>query len=166
VNSVEGFPRNQPLRPRIGQRPMTSKTGPHKQLTDNSPEEIWNELVSRAFELPDIERGKSSVSLADSIAGLLLNSPQRHGEWSLAFTGNVEPFHVHGMTDASIHLVLPSTRAREIFLRGWGEPHTFADFDTQVLIYAPRDESEILVALQLIRESRDFALESLAGVFK
>jgi Family of unknown function (DUF5519) len=145
---------------------MTSKTGPHKQLTDNSPEEIWNELVSRAFDLPEIERGNSSVSLADTIAGLLPNSPQKHGEWSLAVTGNVEPFHIHGMSDASIHLVLPSMRAREIYMCGWGEPHTYADFDTQVMIYAPRDENEILVALQLIRESRDFALESLARLFK
>ena len=93
----------QKLRNRDGERPDTSKEGPHTQLTQNTSPSIWGEFVAKAFSIEEIARGHSTVSMADSMAGLLLDLPKVHGSWSLAVEGRVEPFHIHGVKDTSIH---------------------------------------------------------------
>jgi len=95
--------------------------------------------------------------MADSMAGLLLDAENNHGPWSLATDGNIEAFHIHGVTDTGIHAVLPSMRAKVVIEKGWGEPHTYADFDTQIMFYAPRDEDEIDLIVGLLGESVHFA---------
>lgn len=147
---------------RNGERPDTSKEGPHAQLTQSASPSFWGEFVARAFAIEGITQGHSTVSMADSMAGLLLDLPQEHGYWSLAVDGRVEPFHIHGVKDTSIHIVLASARAKEACKKGWGEPHTYADFDTQIMIYAPRNEEEIEVIVGLLEESVQFVRASLA----
>jgi hypothetical protein len=98
--------------------------------------------------------------MADSMAGLLLGLPKQHGAWSLATEGPVEAFHIHGVTDTSIHAVLPSERAKEAIEKGRGEPHTYADFDTQIMLYAPRNDDEIATVVALLRECVQFATSS------
>ena len=151
----------QELRDRAGERPDTSKEGPHAQLTQNASPSVWGEFVAKAFAIEGITQGHSTVSMADSMAGLLLDLPKEHGAWSLAVEGRVEPFHIHGVKDTSIHAVLPPARAKEVCNKGWGEPHTYADFETQIMIYAPRNEEEIDVIVGLLEESVLFARTSL-----
>lgn len=148
---------------RSGERPQTSKEGPHAQLTQNASPSHWGELVAKAFAIAEVRQGHSSVSMADSMAGLLVDRPKEHGAWSLAATGWVEPFHIHGVKDTSIHAVLPVERAKEVVAKGWGEPHTYADFETQIMIYAPRNESEIELIAGLLEESVEFAAASISG---
>ena len=105
-----------------------------------------------------VSEGRSSISMADSRALLLPELAREHGEWSLATSGSIEPAHVHGVTDTSVHLCLPVERAREVCATGWGEPHPYADYETQMMVYAPRDAGELNVVLGLIRESVAFAL--------
>ena len=149
------------LHARSGDKPETSKEGPHSQLTQKASPAIWGQLVAKAFAIPGVKQGHSRVSMADSMAGLLVELPQIHGAWSLATDGPVEVFHVHGVTDTSIHVVLPSERASEVIGKGWGEPHTYADFDTQIMLYAPRDEEEIDLIVGLLGESVHFASATL-----
>jgi hypothetical protein len=101
--------------------------------------------------------------MADSMAGLLLGLPKQHGAWSLATDGSVEAFHIHGVTDASIHAVLFSERAKEVLDTGWRELHAYADFDTQIMLYAPRNEEEIDIVVGLLRESIEFVKSSLVN---
>ena len=96
--------------------------------------------------------------MADSRALLLPELAREHGEWPLATSDPLEPAHGHGVTDTSVHLCLPVERAREVCATGWGEPHPYADYETQVMVYAPRDVGELDVVLGLIRESVAFAL--------
>jgi hypothetical protein len=110
-----------------------------------------------------VKQGHSRVSMADSMAALMAGLAQEHGAWSLATEGAVEVFHIHGVKDTSIHAVLPPDRAREVIEKGWGEPHTYADFETQLMLYAPRDEDEIEVIAGLLRESAAFATQALTG---
>jgi hypothetical protein len=142
---------------RQGERPSTSNVGPHSQLTLNASPAIWGQLVAKAFSIQGVTQGHSRVSMADSMAGLLVGLPQEHGPWSLATEGPVEVFHIHGVKDTSIHAVLPSDRAREVVDKGWGEPHTYADFETQVMLFAPRDLDEIQVIAGLLAEGVHFA---------
>jgi phospholipase/carboxylesterase len=50
-------------------------------------------------------------------------------------------------------------RAQEVCELGWGEPHQFADFGTEIMVYGPRDESEIEIVLGFIGESIAYARE-------
>ena len=97
------------------------------------------------------------------MAGLLIDLPKVHGPWSLATSGYVEAFHVHGVRDTSIHAVLPSELAKEACEKGWGEPHTYADFDTQIMLYAPRNEDEILRITEFLILGKEFALACFEG---
>ena len=142
---------------RLGGPPDTSKEGPHQQLTECATSELWSELVSTCFEIEGVSPGRSTISMPDSKALLLKNLPKEHGPWSLAVEGWVEPVHIHGVLDTSIHAVLPPLRAAEVIAKGWGEKHPYADFDTQLMIYAPRDQVELRVIAQLVNESVDFA---------
>jgi phospholipase/carboxylesterase len=155
MNTVENLPT------RSGERPETSKEGPHSQRTQNASPSIWGELVAKAFAIEGVTQGHSRVSMADSMAGLVLGLPKEHGAWSLATDGPIEAFHIHGVTDTSIHAVLPTERAKEVIEKGWGEPHTYADFDTQIMLYAPRNQEETKIIVALLTESVEFSTDSV-----
>ena len=55
-------------------------------------------------------------------------------------------------------------RALQVFDTGWGEPHAYADSDTQIMLYAPRNEEEIDIIDGLLRESIEFVKSSLVNV--
>jgi len=147
------------LRRRAGQRPTVSADGPQTQLSQQSPPELWGRLVARTFARADVEEGHSQVSPASSRAVFLRElTEERIPETSLAHGMRLEPVHLHGVADTSIHLCLPAGRAREVIALGWAEPHQYGDFGTEVLVYGPRDDSELDAVLGLIGESLAFAL--------
>jgi allantoinase len=153
-----------PLRPRTGQRPSVSTDGPQTQLDQRSSPELWGHLVAAAFALPHVIEASSSVSPASSRALLfddlrVVSLP----ESSLAPEGPLEPVHLHGIHDTSVHLVLPRDRAAEVIDAGWAEAHQYGDFGTEVLVYGPRDADELAVIIGVIRESLAFAREANAG---
>ena len=81
----------------------------------------------------------------------------RAPETSLSTKEPLEPVHIHGVTDTSTHLCLPTQRANEVCEVGWGEIHPFGDFRTEIMVYGPRDEEELEVVLSIIEESLYFA---------
>ncbi|WP_348004211.1 hypothetical protein [Pseudolysinimonas sp.] len=143
---------------RSGNGPTLSREGPQRQLDQQSPPEFWGRLVAAVFELPGVEEGHSQVSPASSRAVFLTQrieelSPER----SLAPGDRLEPVHLHGVHDTSVHLVLPSERGAELVQLGWAVPHQYAEFGTEFLIYGPRDEAELGIVIDIIRESLSFA---------
>jgi hypothetical protein len=151
--NVELAPRNMP-------RPTTSMEGPHRQLDGQSSAEVWRGLVAQASALPHVETGRSQVSPASSIALFFNDLDTANVESTNLSPGNrLEPVHIHGVEDTSTHLCLPLERAREVCDLGWGEPHPYGDFGTEIMIYGPQDEEELAVALGLIEESLSFARE-------
>lgn len=143
---------------RAGERPVVSTVGPQTQLSQQSPPELWGRLVARTFARPDVEEGHSQVSPAASRAVFLREQrEERRPETSLAPGRRLEPVHLHGVADTSIHLCLPAGRARNVIDLGWGEPHQYGDFGTELLVYGPRDEAELEIVLGLIDESLAFA---------
>ncbi|MEY9891637.1 hypothetical protein ABIA31_005305 [Catenulispora sp. MAP5-51] len=144
--------------PRPGTRPATSDQGPHRQLDQNAGPALWGEMVARTFALPGVVEGHSQVSPADSRAVFLADQPaERSPETSLAPGKRLEPVHVHGVTDTSVHLVLPAGRGARLVELGWAEPHQFGDFGTEYMVYGPRTEAEVAIVLSIIRESLAFA---------
>jgi hypothetical protein len=82
---------------------------------------------------------------------------ERSPETSLAPGRRLEPVHLHGVGDTSVHLVLPAGRGARLVELGWAEPHQFADFGTEFMVYGPRDHDELEVLLSIIEESLAFA---------
>jgi hypothetical protein len=143
---------------RAGERPLVSTDGPQTQLTQQSAPAIWGQLVARTFELKGVAEGHSQVSPASSRAVFVVDmETERAPETSLAPGQRLEPVHLHGVHDTSFHLCLPSERGKELDELGWLEPHQYADFDTEFLVYGPRDENELDFALALVEESLSFA---------
>jgi len=144
--------------PRRGSVPTTSTEGPHRQVDQLAPPDLWGRLVAAVFALPDVVEGHSQVSPASSRAVFLTDrevevSPDR----SLAPGQRLEPVHLHGVDDTSVHLVLPEDRGRALVHLGWAEPHGYADFGTEFMVYGPRDDDELATVVGIVQESLAFA---------
>lgn len=143
---------------RRGERPLTSTEGPQTQLSQQSSPELWGRLVARTFALANVVEGQSQVSPASSRAVFLADMlRERAPETSLAPGRRLEPVHLHGVHDTSIHVCLPLIRGAELTELGWAEPHQYEDFGTEFLIYGPRTAKELDFVLSVIEESIRFA---------
>ncbi len=132
--------------------------GPQTQLSQQSSPALWGQLVARTFELDSVVEGHSQVSPASSRAVFLADMVEEHSsETSLAPGKLLEPVHLHGVHDTSVHLCLPAKRGAELTELGWGEPHQFEDFGTEFMIYGPRNEVELEFVVSFIGESVSFA---------
>jgi hypothetical protein len=146
------------LHPRPGQRPDVSIEGPQRQLTQCATPELWGMLVSRVFAFPGVVEGHSQVSPASSRAVFFEpDLPERMPETSLAPGQRLEPAHLHGVDDTSIHLCLPRDRAIALVDLGWGQMHAYGDYGTELLVYGPRSDVELDTVLSIIEESLAFA---------
>lgn len=127
-------------------------------MSQHASPALWGELVWKATRFEGVVEGRSAVSPTDSRALLLADHQAIIApETSLSPRDPLEPVHIHGVTDTSLHLCLPVKRANEICELGWGEVHPFGDFGTEVMVYGPRDNEELEIILSIIEESLNFA---------
>jgi len=147
------------LPPRAGERPETTSTNPHQQQSQNPGPEVYELLLSKAFDFPDVERRPSTISVPGAQA--LWLSEEVAGGCPEAFLIGREFAHVHPPYDGSMHMMLPPEAVEELVAKGWGEPHPMARRGlippTAVMVYAPRDAAEVETVLELIATSYRFA---------
>lgn len=144
--------------PRTGDRPATSTDGPQRQLSQRASPELWGRLAASVFELDGVTEGHSQVSPASSRAVFLEGlEVEREPSTSLAPGARLEPIHLHGVDDTSLHLCLPALRGQQLTELGWAEPHQYEDFGTEFLVYGPRTSDEIAVVVSIVEESLAFA---------
>ncbi|MDH6236785.1 luciferase family protein [Cryobacterium sp. CG_9.6] len=145
-------------KPRLGFRPRVSTEGPQRQLSEKSRPELWGQLVAGIFSLPGVQERHSQVSPPTSRGVFLTDlASERSAETSLAPGQRLEPVHVHGVDDTSIHVCLPAERGHRLTELGWAEPHQYGDTGCEFLIYGPRTTAELEVVLTIVAESLDFA---------
>lgn len=114
--------------------------------------------MARVFALDGVREGHSQVSPASSRAVFLEGmEEERAPETNLAPGRRLEPVHLHGVTDTSVHLVLPHKRGEELVALGWAEAHRYEDFGTEFMIYGPRDAAEVDAVVSVVEESIAFA---------
>lgn len=119
---------------------------------------MWGRLVATVFSLPGTLEGRSQVSPISSRAVFLADHEVEHAPGtSLAPGQRLEPVHLHGFDDTSVHLCLPSERGRELVELGWAEPHRFEEFGTEFMVYGPRSSDEVAIVTALVEESLRFA---------
>ena len=157
----------QVLPPRTGPRPRTHKGLPHKQLNQQPRDDtIRAQLAKRLVALEGIAEAPSGISVPGARALVM-----RDGTTAppAAFMIGREFAHLHPPPDYSLHITLPAGRAPEVIQAGWAEFHPLVEEGqlppTVVMVYAPRDETELSVVSSLVRESYQFArgLEPVAG---
>jgi hypothetical protein len=145
---------------RAGDRPRTTPTNPHTQL-DQQPNDpaLTEELARRVFSLPGVVERPSRISVPGARA-LTLAPGEPTGPVE-AFLIDREFAHLHPSPDHSLHAMLPPEVARQAVGAGWAEVHPVARLGlippTAVMLYAPRDETELTVVETLVRASHAFA---------
>lgn len=148
-----------PARP--GSRPRTTRATPHSQL-DQQPSDrrFADTLIDRFLALRPRARETASGISVPGARALVLAEVDKLGP-PAAFLVGREFAHVHPTPDASLHLALPVELARAAQDLGWAEPHLLAGTgnvpETVVMVYAPRDEDEADVVLDLLLASHAFA---------
>jgi Family of unknown function (DUF5519) len=132
---------------------------PHQQLDQTAPPSLQEALWRRMTKLDGVRAGGSGVSLPQTRA-LHLDPQIAHGP-SDAFMVGTEFAHLHGEGDGSLHLMLPQHDAALAIAKGWAEPHPLAlrgiAPHTLVMVYGPRDDSELKTIWRLIEASYEFA---------
>jgi len=114
--------------------------------------------VARVFALPGVVEGHSQVSPASSRAVFLVEQAvELSPETSLAPGRRLEPVHLHGVDDTSVHLALPVERGGRLVELGWAEPHQYADYGTELMVYGPRTQRELDIVVSFVEESLAFA---------
>jgi luciferase-like monooxygenase len=153
----------QALPRRRGPRPRTTPTNPHTQLDQQPPAaaagSLRAALAEALFALPDVREAPSAVSVPGARA-LWLAPPAARGPRE-AFLVGTEFAHLHPAPDWSLHAALPPALAEEAIAHGWAEVHPMARLGVVapnvVMLYAPRDENEAQVVLELVRAGHAFA---------
>jgi phospholipase/carboxylesterase len=133
-------------------RPTREERKPHKQLTQNAPGDLQEELLERVRQLTNVSIGDSLVSVPGARAFHLFEESARGPRE--AFQAGREFAHLHPAEDGSLHMTLPPGLYAEVLATGWGEPHPLSG---TMLVWGPRDTDELEVVWRLVKSSYAYA---------
>lgn len=152
---------------RRGPRPETTPTNPHMQLDQLPPARVLAGLTELLFQLRGVREQPSAISVPGARA-LWLEPNDARGPREAFLVGR-EVAHLHPPPEGSLHAALPPPLAAEAIERGWAETHPIARLGlipaNVVLLYAPRDDAEVAVVLELVRAALAFARGDLRENF-
>lgn len=144
---------------RAGPRPRTDLRLPHTQIDQLAPHPLRRQLSLAMLEalsrLGDVSIGHS-LRAPPGTLGLFLDPGCGCGG-ERAFLLGREFAHVHIEDDGSLHATIAEPLRTKAMEAGWAEPHPIAGQPTvspdTVMIYAPRDEQEAHVIVNLVTSS-------------
>jgi hypothetical protein len=133
-------------------------------------EEVKHKLLDRFAKLGNHVQEKGLVEVRTSRlerhhdAYFVSKTRQWH---SVAEATGGEIAHIHDGKDNSIHVVLHPADCKAVLDAGWGQRHAFSGVNTKrilgfalpvnyVLIYAPRDDAEVDVAIAIVKAAIAF----------
>lgn len=152
---------------RAGPKPTTTPRTPHMQLDQIAPAGMHHRIIGLGRELSEVSLGHSAVSFPDTTAFLLSPSAARGGTPEAFMAPGYEFAHVHAPREGSLHMCLPMQVLKEVYAKGWGEPHPVAGKfgfpSTIAMIYGPRDAGEFATVADLLRTSYAFATGSVSS---
>jgi phospholipase/carboxylesterase len=143
---------------RFGPRPRSNEALPFRQLDQFPPAELQQRLVDLCLRLPGVRSRQSRVATPLSRA-LCLADGYAFGPPD-AFIDGREFCHIHPLPEGSIHLMLPSEEIESVVALGWAERHPVQHLNVLhnlVMVYGPRDRSELDIVFSLVERSCRFA---------
>lgn len=122
---------------------------------------MHSRLIGIAQSFANVRMGKSAVSFPETTAFLLSPTIGNNSPPEAFMAQGYEFAHLHAQNDGSLHMCLPVTSLKEVYAKGWGEPHPIAGKfgfpKTIAMIFGPRDEGEFATVAGLLQMSYDFA---------
>ena len=141
---------------RTGERPTTGDALPHLQITDNSSNELYDQLADWLFNLDHIEERPTIISVRGARAAWIKDD-YPNANYDVLQIGHefthIHPLDIYG--GGSQHLSLEREDCETVIAKGWGEYHpmdSVAFPDKQyghIMVYAPRNEQELEVIKQI-----------------
>lgn len=144
---------------RSGARPDVSWSIPQEQRSDNSPRQIQEQLFSRVTALPGVATRQSAISVPGARGFMVERGPGAPLDAFLVPQAG-EFAHLHPGYDGSLHLALPPALTRDAIAKGWAVAHPLAGIRLargMVMIYGPRNTSELDVVTGIVQTSHAFA---------
>ncbi len=146
------------LQPRTGLRPITRRI-PHLQLEQWPVPTLIEKLSDLVLDLAHVKQRESRLTDKDTKAIYLTGDFSRSP--ANAFIDDHEFCHLHPPPEGGVHLTLPQPLRDQAIALGWAEYHPLSGVemisDSLVLVYAPRDEPELRIAIELVTASYRFA---------
>lgn len=157
-------------RPRLGPHPV-----PQRQLDQLPNDEVRQKLIERfqALGKRAVEHGLIEIRQSrferQHDAFFVAKDRQWH---AIAEETGGEITHVHAGLDGSIHVTLHPSDCKAVIEAGWAQRHAFSGVKVlkkvagftlpinYVLIYAPRNDAEIDVAMAIVKSSIGFMTDS------
>ena len=146
------------LPPRDGDHPEIGQQPPQLQFSDLGSEDIRLALHQWAFStFPNVEEHDTLISVPTTRALWLDEKVSVAHDDAFMPAGHSREFcHLH--QDGSFHAVLDVSVENEILIKQWGVRHMYYDRGVkEVLVYAPRNEKELIIAKKIIVESYRYA---------
>jgi len=144
---------------RRGSPPITRRIPSHLQLDQLPPVELASELTKSSLALPFVQSRQSRMASPQTLA-LYVPDICAAGPPD-AFIDGHEFCHVHPLPEFTVHLTLPNEFRQLVVGLGWAEQHPMACLgsvpQSLVLVYAPRDRTELNVVVGLVQCSYEFA---------
>lgn len=138
---------------RSGPRPSTLGIAPHRQTNQKPSQEVYEKLADalHAIANDNLHLLEGTSCFEKHGTGIFTDSPLRR-------TCGGEICHAHP-SDGSLHLTLHPADAKIMLEAGWGERHPLARGGWMerfvpgefAMIYAPRDDDELKVVLEIVR---------------
>ena len=134
---------------RRGPAPRTPFAVPHVQFDQNAPVVMQDILLAAVQTLPDILLWRETPFSIPPVVGWVLPEDWRGGPEN-AYSPEGEFGHSHRPEDGSMHLRLPATVSRIVFVTGQKEV-------TYIMVYGPRDDDELVAVWAIVQASYAFA---------
>ncbi len=143
---------------RVGEHPEIGREPPQLQFSDLGPEDVRLELKKWAFNtFPNVTEHDTAISVPTSRALWLDEKVSAaHDDAFMPTPRSREFCHLH--EDGSFHAVVDTPVEDEILEKRWGVRHMYFDRGVkEMLVYAPRNDDELIVAKKIITESYRYA---------
>ncbi|WP_257168105.1 luciferase family protein [Bradyrhizobium sp. SRS-191] len=153
------------LAARRGGRPRLASTWPCHQLDDAASPSFAAQLGCYARALSGVDEVPAPLKAAGR--AFALDGAHAMGQPE-AFV--FAPVWLIVRPDGSLHLALRPKWAQKVAAKGWGTVHPFARYmagavpPQSLIIYAPRDESELAIAIRIIAAAHCYATGRIGEV--
>lgn len=143
---------------RPGDAPQIGSRFPQLQFSDTSPDNVRTTFHGWAFTaFPNVEEQNSRVSVGTTRAMTLEDwMNPAHDDAFMQADNSREFCHLH--QDGSFHAIVAPEIEAEVLAKNWGVKHPDYDENNRIiLIYAPRDEEDLIVAKRVVTKSFEYA---------
>jgi hypothetical protein len=155
VNKVDAIPK------RKGTRPTTICGPLHIQCGGSGDAKYLRKLITEVLAWPQVECTPPIIRSPDLIS---IHLKQAEGAIGSSAATSVREFAKVYLEAATIHLTLHLVAAHWAILRGWAEPHYLTSQGLMpagtVLLYTPKDESEVDVCRFHFSQAYEYARNS------